>query len=80
MSVANDSSHFVVSVFLDNARAILGEVDDDLISKQSSELFHREVAGLLDEEINDDGADQAEAHVKNVHSVPTIDFDELRPW
>lgn len=77
MGMSNDGGHFVVGVFLDNARAVLGEVDDNLVSKQCGQLFHREVAGLLDEEIDDDGADQAKAHVKNVHSVATIDLDEL---
>ena len=57
-------SNLVHSTFLfDYAGSIFGELNNDLVAEQGADLLHWKPFGFRDEEVDNDGGDEAQAHV-----------------
>ena len=55
-------------IVLDDALAVGGQVDDDVVAEESAEFLERHVLGLRDVEVDDHCGDEAEAAVEEIHA------------
>lgn len=61
-----------IFALLDDTMSIGREMHDDFISKQGPNLLDGDLFGFRDEEVYDNGGDNAQRHVEEVHVVFTV--------